>query len=219
MALGALQGVGEEGLADGIGDVVEPLLDPCLFLLARDVELRGGDVRFGRGQRGAGVSFQNTLDYAASNKWLLRSWSIGVVEEEVAGLSWTSKLIGYRTLSLKSAMSYPVYGVGETDFEVPIKDYGFELRYRRQIAREWLFIELLGRLNWPREFLEEVRESNWGVGIEFELQFGNWPGRNRDPEAAQEARMRLRESESTLRPVVSNRAGMPGDRRAAGTSP
>ena len=60
---------------------------------------------------------------------------------------------------------------------MPIKDYGFELRYRRQIAREWLFIELLGRLNWPRDTLDELRESNIGVGIEFELQFGNWPGR------------------------------------------
>ena len=43
-------------------------------------------------------------------------------------------------------MSYAVYGSGETQFEVPIKDYGIELRYRRQIAREWLFIELLGRM-------------------------------------------------------------------------
>ena len=54
-------------------------------------------------------------------------------------------------------MSYAVYGSGETQFEVPIKDYGIELRYRRQIAREWLFIELLTRLNWPRETLDEVR--------------------------------------------------------------
>jgi hypothetical protein len=174
---------------------------------------------FVQSQRGAGVSFQNTVDYAASQSWLFRSWSIGVVEEEVDGLSWTSKLIAYHNLNRKSAFSYAVYGVGETQFEVPLKDYGIELRYRRQIAREWLFIELLGRLNWPREFVEEVRESNWGVGIEFELQFGTWPGRNRDPEAAQEARMRLRESESTLRPVVSNRAGMPGGWRGAGTSP
>ena len=174
---------------------------------------------FVQNQRGAGVSFQNTVDYAASDKWLLRSWTIGVVEEEVAGLSWTSKLIGYRNLSPKSAMSYAVYGVGETDFEVPIKDYGIELRYRRQIAREWLFIELLGRLNWPREFLEEVRESNWGVGIEFELQFGNWPGRNRDPEPAQEARRRLTEPGSLRRSVANSRAGTQGDWRVAGTSP
>lgn len=174
---------------------------------------------FVQNQRGAGVSFQNTVDYAANPSWLIRSWSIGVVEEEVEGLSWTSKLIAYHNLNRKSAFSYAVYGSGETDFEVPIKDYGIELRYRRQIAREWLFIELLGRLNWPREFIEEVRESNLGIGIEFELQFGSWPGRNRDPESAQEARRGLTAPGSLRRPVANSRAGMPGDWRVAGTSP
>ena len=139
---------------------------------------------FVQNQRGAGVSMQNTVDFALKDDWLLRSWSVGVVEEEVDGLSWTSKLIAYQQLTRKSAMSYAVYGSGETQFEVPIKDYGFELRYRRQIAREWLFIELLGRLNWPRDTLDELRESNIGVGIEFELQFGNWPGRGRSPQSA-----------------------------------
>ena len=174
---------------------------------------------FVQSQRGAGVSFQNTVDYAAGQDWLLRSWSIGVVEEEVEGLSWTSKLIAYHHLNRKSAFSYAVYGIGETQFEVPIKDYGIELRYRRQIAREWLFIELLGRLNWPREFLEEVRESNFGVGIEFELQFGSWPGRSRDPEPAKDARLRFTEPESLRRPVASSRAGMQDGWQAPGTSP
>jgi hypothetical protein len=174
---------------------------------------------FLQSQRGAGLSVQNTVDYAANENWLFRSWSIAVVEEEVEGVSWTSKAIAYRNLNRKSAMSYAVYSSGETDSEVPVRDYGVELRYRRQIAREWLFIELLGRLNWPRETLEELRESNWGVGIEFELQFGEWPGRNRDTAPADEARLRFREPESTPLPVVRSHAGTQGDWRAAGTSP
>ena len=31
--------------------------------------------------------------------------------------------------------------------------------------------------SWPQEFIDEVRETNWGFGVEFELQFGDWPGR------------------------------------------
>jgi hypothetical protein len=175
---------------------------------------------FVQSQRGAGVSFQNTLDYAVNQSWLLRSWTIGVVEEEVEGLSWTSKFTAYQSLNRKSALSYSVYASGETDFEVPILDYGFELRYRRQIAREWLFIELLGRLNWPREFIDEVRESNIGVGIEFELQFGNWPGRSREPEpeSEPEALLRFREPGWARRPVAHTRAGSPHGWRGAGTS-
>ena len=132
---------------------------------------------FVQNQRGAGISFQNVLDHVLSDDWLLRSYSIVVAEEEVEGISWTTKLVAYNNISDKSAMSYAVYSTGETDYEVPVRDYGFELRYRRQISREWLFVELLTYMNWPRDFLIEERERNIGVGIEFEMQFGDWPGR------------------------------------------
>jgi len=132
---------------------------------------------FLQNQRGAGVSVQNTLDYVISPRWLIRSWSVAVAEEEVQGVSWTSKLIAYHNMSQKTAFSYAIYGSGETDYEVPIKDYGIQLRYRRQVLREWFFVEFLTFLNYPRDFLIEERQSNIGVGIEFEMQFGNWPGR------------------------------------------
>lgn len=132
---------------------------------------------FLQNQRGAGISIQNTLDHVFNESWLLRSYSIFVAEEEVEGVSWTTKLIAYRNLTAKAAMSYAVYATGETDYEVPLRDYGIELRYRRQISREWLFIELLTYINWPRDFLIEERERNIGIGIEFEMQFGHWPGR------------------------------------------
>jgi hypothetical protein len=127
------------------------------------------------------------VDHVLDETWLLRSYSVVVAEEEVEGVSWTSKLVAYQNLSKKHALSYAVYGTGETDYEVPLRDYGFELRYRRQISREWLFIELLTYVNWPRDFLIEERERNVGVGIEFEMQFGNWPGR---PPRRQESQVR-----------------------------
>lgn len=132
---------------------------------------------FVQNQRGAGVSIQNVLDYLLNDSWMLRSYSIVVAEEEVEGLSWTTKLVAYQNLSRKHALSYAVYATGETDYEIPLRDYGVELRYRRQISREWLFVELLTYMNWPRDLLIEERERNIGVGIEFEMQFGDWPGR------------------------------------------
>ena len=132
---------------------------------------------FVQSQRGAGISVQNVIDHVLNETWLLRSFSVVVAEEEVEGISWTSKLVAYQNLSRTHALSYAIYGSGETDHEVPLRDYGFELRYRRQISREWLFIELLTYVNWPRDFLIEERERNIGVGIEFEMQFGDWPGR------------------------------------------
>jgi len=132
---------------------------------------------FVQSQRGAGLSLTNTLDHVIFENWLLRSWSVAVVEEEAEGVAWTSKLIAYQDLPNNSAFSYAIYSTGETDYEVPVKDYGIELRYRRQMSREWLFVEFLTYVSWPREFLIEEREPVVGVGIEFEMQFGDWPGR------------------------------------------
>ena len=132
---------------------------------------------FVQNQRGAGISVQNVLDHVFNDTWLFRSYSIAVAEEDVEGVSWTTKLVAYQNLTEKSAMSYAAYSTGETDYEVRVRDYGFEVRYRRQISREWLFVELLTYMNWPRDFLIEERERNLGVGIEFEMQFGDWPGR------------------------------------------
>ena len=80
-----------------------------------------------------------------------------------------------QALSSRNAMSYSLFANGETLNEVPLINYGVELRYRKRIAREWLFLILSTRLDWPREFLIEERMSNFGVGIEFEMQFGDWP--------------------------------------------
>ena len=56
-------------------------------------------------------------------------------------------------------------------------DPGFELRFRKRVLREWFYIELSAGVTWPRELLIEQRESNIGAGLEFEMQFGDWPGR------------------------------------------
>lgn len=132
---------------------------------------------FVQNQRGAGASLTNILDYAVTSSWMLRSWTILQGEDEIEGLGWTEKLVSYHALAGKNAISYSVYARGETANDVSLQDYGIELLYRKRVARDWFFVDVWTRVSWPREFPEEVRETNWGVGLEFELQFGDWPGR------------------------------------------
>ena len=127
---------------------------------------------FTQKERGNGVSLNNIVDFSISERWLIRSWSIGVVEDEVDGLAWTSKLTAYQSLTSDKAFAYSVYASGETENEVELLDYGVEVRYRRSIFRPWVFMELSTSLSWPREFLIEERETNLGLGIEFNMLFG-----------------------------------------------
>ena len=132
---------------------------------------------FLQNQRGAGASLTNMLDHVFSETIMGRSYTLLVVEDEVEGVSWTQKFTAYQALSRNKAVSYSVYGTGETRRDVRVTNYGFELRFRRRILREWLFLELFTYVDWPREFPEEKRESNIGVGFEVEMQFGEWPDR------------------------------------------
>ena len=122
------------------------------------------------------------LDYAVNESWLLRSWLILIAEDDVDGMGWTADFSAYHSVDQKNAFAYSVFATGETRNEVELQDFGVELRYRRRVLREWLFLELSTRIGWPREFVIERRESNFGLGVELEMQFGDWPGRKQEQE-------------------------------------
>ena len=130
--------------------------------------------------RGYGTSIQARLDYAPYDNWLYRSFTILVSDDRYQGIHWTSKLFTYHSLSKKSAFSYGLYATGETEDEVQLHDYGLEIRHRRQVSRRHFYVEFLTYFSWPQELLEEEREFTPGIGIQFELQFGAWPGRSND---------------------------------------
>jgi hypothetical protein len=54
----------------------------------------------------------------------------------------------FQRLGLKTALAYVLSADGVTDAEVPVKNYGFDVVYRRSVKREWLFIELRPGLDW-----------------------------------------------------------------------
>lgn len=132
---------------------------------------------FWQDTRGFGVSLASTIDYAVAETWMIRHAATLVEDEESEGMEWTTKLTAYQNVSERSAFAYSIFASGETDAEVPNQDYGIELRFRRSVLREWFFVELLTSLSYPRELLVEERKRNIGVGIEFQLQFGEWPDR------------------------------------------
>ena len=87
-------------------------------------------------------------------------------------MEWLSSVTLYQNLGHGRALAYQAGASGESDGEVPLKDYGLRLIFRRQIFREWLILELRSSITWPRETLLETRERNLGVGAAVEMQFG-----------------------------------------------
>ncbi len=139
------------------------------------VQLR--PIVYWKSDEGLGSTLHTDLDHLLSEKYMLR-WSTSTnisQDNEIEGVAWSNWFSLFQALANRKAVSYHTFVLGETDADVPVQNYGIEVRYRRRIAREWLFIEFVTNLSWPREFLEEHRESNIGVGAGFEMYFGPVP--------------------------------------------
>ena len=165
----------------GVGVKVASPLEPYVRLTYRWYRSSGDNwllrIRprvFWQQERGSGVTFQSDIDRVINPDVLLRWANSLSVEDEVEGLGWRSDLIAYQGLSNNKALSYSIFALGEGGADVQLQNYGLELRYRQRLAREWFFIQLSTGVSWPRVLLEEERQSNFAVGVMFEMQFGQW---------------------------------------------
>lgn len=172
----------EDGFDVGIGVRLSGGLDPYLkgtwrhnWLFGSATMLRFRETPFWRDSRGFGATTQLSLDHLATDRILLRWDNLGTVAEDTEGLEWGTSVSLYQSLSRRRAISYTALLRGETGADVPIRNYGVETRYRQNVFRKWLFVELSASVTWPREELTEDREINPGVGLGFEMYFGPVP--------------------------------------------
>ncbi len=134
-------------------------------------------ILYWKSDEGVGSTLTVEYDRLIGEAMLFRWGNFGNISEDsdVDGVAWGESLSLFQVLSKRRALTYRVFVSGETGNEVPVKNYGFEFRYRQRILREWLFIEYLGRLSWPRQLIIEDRDSNLGAGIQLQAYFGPAP--------------------------------------------
>ena len=172
----------DNGFDFGVGVRIRSPLDPYVkasyqhtWVFNRATALRFRETPFWRDSRGFGATTQVSLDYLLKENVLFRWNNVGTAAEDTEGLDWGTSVSAYQDLRRRAAISYTALLRGETGADVPIKNYGVEVRYRRQVFRKWLFLDLSSSLTWPRETLLEKREINPGVGVGLEMYFGPVP--------------------------------------------
>jgi hypothetical protein len=130
-----------------------------------------------RYNEGIGATLGVSVDQLLTRRMMLRWSNSGNISQdnEVEGVEWVSRLSLFQQLSNRRALTHGLLLHGETKSEVPIRNYGYEFRYRQRILRKWLFLELLSSVTWPQDFIWEKREANFGAGIGLEMYFGPTP--------------------------------------------
>jgi hypothetical protein len=142
------------------------------FLSQRDL-VRARQTVFWRTDDGFGTRLNFDFERVLNRPYVARWRNAVTWAQEIEGVEWFSEVTLFQRLGERTALAYQLSADGATDAEVPVKNYGFEVIYRRNILREWLFLELRPGLDWRRRELEDNRELEPVMSIGLQINFGD----------------------------------------------
>jgi len=176
------QGSLENGFDFGAGIRIRSPVDPFAkgtyrhnWALTDATAVRARQTVFWRDSRGLGETTELDIDHLLTPKLLLRWDNAATLADDVGRLEWGTQLILFQNLGPRRGLAYTGFLSGVANTDVPIRNYGTEVRYRRQIYRRWLFLEGRASVSWPKELPEEERKINPGVALGVEMYFGPVP--------------------------------------------
>ena len=120
---------------------------------------------FWRADQGFGTTSRGDLAYSLNDRDVLRWEGIGTIHEETHGVQWYFGQTWYHIVPNRE---------GQTDWEVPVREYGVQMIWRQPFTRDWLYLSLGPRISWPRDFEEQERDLSLGFGVWLEMEFGRW---------------------------------------------
>lgn len=179
LGLGYGRSRGRRGFDASAGIRVSTPLDPYLrasYNVVTDVGdravLRIRPTGFWQQSEQFGVTMRVDYDRDLSDYFFTRLTASGTYSGRSFGLRGYGNATLFQRLSPNHAIAYQVGFDGETELDVPMREYGVRTTYRQNFLREWLVLELRASLTWPREEPGEPREPSWGAGLGFEMVFG-----------------------------------------------
>jgi hypothetical protein len=119
-----------------------------------------------------GVTSRIDVEHIVGALWLLRSTLSGTISQRTEGVRGYTAFTAVRGLPDRRAVAAELFANGEVDADVPLRNFGAKVAYRRSIARDWLVLETRLSLTWPKEDVDAGRAPSWGIGIGVEMFFG-----------------------------------------------
>jgi hypothetical protein len=141
---------------------------------SKKTDLRFRQTIFWRSDHGFGTTSRGDVSHDLNLKDVLRWEGVATISEATKGTKWYFGQTWYHLFGNRSALSLLSFLRGETSAPVELKEYGFNLIWRRPWTRDWIYLSLGPSLTWPREHLYEKREASLGFGVWIEMSFGNW---------------------------------------------
>jgi hypothetical protein len=119
-----------------------------------------------------GFTSRADIERILDEKWLARYTISATISEQSEGVRGYTGLTFLRELPRRRAVAAELFASGEFDADVPLREYGLKVAYRKSVIRDWLVLEVRTSISWPREELDFPRTASWGVGVGLEVFFG-----------------------------------------------
>ena len=121
-----------------------------------------------RGGEGFGARTRLNLDKILTDDKVLQWHSRLDWQEEESGIGWSTGFSLDKRLSEKKAISYYTSAVGHTQPDGLVNSYGLGIRYRQNILRPWIFVEIQPSYRWYKHHQDDNRDGV--AGIIFRLE-------------------------------------------------
>ena len=138
--------------------------------LARDTLGRLTITAYWDAQKGFGESNQVDLERWLAPPTMLRWSNSFTIEENDYGWAWGTDLSLLHKLSPISAITFSGGASGSTEPAWIAQNYRVLARYRRNVWREWLFLEGEPEIHWPR-MEDGTRKPLWSATLRAEIVF------------------------------------------------
>lgn len=128
-------------------------------------------ILFWRDEIGFGETTRLDFDYPLSERSRLRLRNEGTFSESSAGYEYLLTTSYAHQLSPRRGFELALQMSGRTRPDADVVNYGAICTWRQRIHEDWLFVELIPRIDFPEE--KNFRATT-AVSLIFEANFGNW---------------------------------------------
>ncbi|MEM9602124.1 MAG: hypothetical protein AAGA11_04635 [Pseudomonadota bacterium] len=125
--------------------------------------------------RGVGVTFGGTVEKSLNSRNLVRYSARVERAEDFEGVQWEQTVALSSQLSLRDASVAFLRFTGETEPVAFTRSVALGLLYRRQVFRQWMFMEIEPVFDWRRPDHDEPRELAPSIVLRIEWQLGDPP--------------------------------------------
>ncbi|WP_242344977.1 hypothetical protein [Anaeromyxobacter terrae] len=120
-----------------------------------------------------GTSLDAHVERGIRRYALLRLSGFGQLTQRSRGVEWSSELAALRAFTPTVAAAIGVGLEGATRSQTSVDRYRTFTRFRTDVYRRWLFVEVEPEVAWPWT-PERGRETEFAVTLRLEVQFRGW---------------------------------------------